>query len=56
MKTRKNLLRSAILLSGCLLLASCDDVRVYGSVGYSSWNGYGGGGYGSSIRIGGRLH
>ena len=52
----RKLTRAALLLSGCLMLASCDDVRVYGSVGYSSWSGYSGGGYGSSIRIGGRLY
>ena len=41
-------------------LAGCDDVRVYGSVGYSSYNGYGGyhgrPGYGTSVRVGGRIY
>ena len=56
MSSVRKLTRVTLLLTGCLLLASCDDVRVYGSVGYSSWNGYGGGGYGSSIRVGGRIY
>ncbi len=40
--------------------AGCDDVRVYGSVGYSSYHGYGGyyGGprYGTSVAVGGRIY
>ena len=43
-----------------MLVAGCDDVRVYGSVGYSGYSGYGGyyGGprYGTSVTIGGRLY
>lgn len=53
---------SAILIA-CALLGACDDVRVYGSVGYSSYNGYGGspyygggGGYRTSVGIGGRIY
>ena len=42
------------LLATCLLLGGCDNVSVYGSVGYSSYGGYGG--YGSSVRIGGRIY
>jgi hypothetical protein len=34
----------------CLLLGGCDDVRVYGSVGYSSYGGYGG--YGTRVGVG----
>jgi hypothetical protein len=60
------LLRAAVLAALCLFLAGCDDVAVYGSVGYSSYSGYGPGygaypgyggyGYGSSISVGGRLY
>ncbi|NIL93086.1 MAG: hypothetical protein GTO71_01260 [Woeseiaceae bacterium] len=44
-------------LSG--LLSSCEQPRVYGSVGYSSYSGggyYGGGGFGTSISVGGRIY
>jgi uncharacterized membrane protein len=47
------------LLAVCSLLASCEPPAVYGSVGYSSYSGggyYGGGGMGTSIRIGGRIY
>ena len=44
----------AAILATSLLLGGCDNVSVYGSVGYSSYSGYGG--YGSSIRIGGRIY
>ena len=40
------------LLATCLLLAGCDDVAVYGSVGFSSFNHSG---FGSSVSIGGRI-
>ncbi len=44
----------------CASLTSCEPPQVYGSVGYSSYGGggyYGGhGGYGSSVRIGGRIY
>ena len=47
------------LLIACLSIAGCDDVRVYGSVGYSSYHGYGGyhGGprMGTSVTVGGRI-
>lgn len=50
---------SAILLAS-LSMAGCDDVSVYGSVGYSSYSGYpgyhGGGRYGTSVRVGGRIY
>lgn len=48
------LARISAILTACLLLGGCDDVRVYGSVGYSSYGGYGG--YGSSVRVGGRIY
>jgi hypothetical protein len=49
--------RLAVLLLACLALSSCDDVRVYGSVGYSTYNGYhGGGGYNTRIGVGGRIY
>ena len=44
----------AAILATSLLLGGCDNVSVYGSVGYSSYGGYGG--YGSSVRIGGRIY
>jgi hypothetical protein len=44
----------------CASLTFCEPPQVYGSVGYSSYGGggyYGGhGGYGSSVRIGGRIY
>jgi hypothetical protein len=57
MKTLSKLVQISAILATCLLMGGCDDVRVYGSVGYSSYGGYGGyGGYGSSVRIGGRIY
>lgn len=53
----KRLLRIATIaltLLTCLSLAGCDDVRVYGSVGYSSYSGYGG--VGTRVAIGGRIY
>jgi len=45
------------ILVACLSLSACDDVKVYGSVGYSNHGGYHGGGrYGSSVRVGGRIY
>ncbi len=43
-----------LVLSG--LLASCEEPRVYGSVGYSSYSGGYGGGFGTSISVGGRIY
>ena len=50
-------LRLALLLSACSLFASCEDPQVYGSVGFSSFSGsgWGGGGVGTSVSIGGRI-
>jgi hypothetical protein len=58
MKTIIKLVKLASILVVCSSLAGCDDVKVYGSVGYSKYNGYGGyhGGYGSSVRVGGRIY
>lgn len=42
------------IVAACLLMGGCDNVSVYGSVGYSSYGGYGG--LGSSVRIGGRIY
>lgn len=57
--TMRRPVRVALLLVTASLIAGCDDVRVYGSVGYSSYGGYGGyyGGpaYGTSVTIGGRI-
>jgi hypothetical protein len=44
----------AAIVTSCLLMGGCDNVRVYGSVGYSSYGGYGG--MGSGVRIGGRIY
>lgn len=46
------------LLALCSLLASCEPPAVYGSIGYSSYSGggYGRGGLGTSISIGGRIY
>ena len=44
-----------IALAGAV--ASCEPPQVYGSVGYSSYGGGGyHGGYGGSVRIGGRIY
>ena len=55
---RKTLRRSAlaILLLCSGLLASCEPPQVYGSIGYSSYSGGYHGGYGGSVRIGGRIY
>ena len=52
-------LRTALLVTVCSLLASCEPPQVYGSVGYSSYSGggyHGGGGMGTSVRVGGRIY
>jgi len=59
MKTLIRLAKLTAILATCLALAACDDVRVYGSVGYSSYSGYGGhygSGYGTSVTVGGRIY
>ena len=50
------LVRRALVVSLCLTLASCEEPRVYGSVGFSSYSGgYGSPSIGTSISIGGRI-
>ncbi len=62
MKMTFKLAKLTLLLVVFASLAGCDDVRVYGSVGYSGYSGYGGspyyggGGYRTSIGIGGRIY
>ena len=57
MKKLIRILSLSALLAASLSLGGCDNVRVYGSVGYSSYGGYGGyGRYGSSVAIGGRIY
>lgn len=55
----KKFLRVLCLGLLCLGLGGCEQPQVYGSVGFSSYSGggyYGGGGMGTSIRIGGRIY
>ena len=49
--------RLLLLLSLSTLFASCEDPQIYGSVGFSSFSGsgWGGGGVGTSVSIGGRI-
>ncbi len=63
MKKVFKLAKLTVVLVACASLAGCDDVRVYGSVGYSSYNGYGGspyygggGGYRTTVGVGGRIY
>ncbi len=57
MKAFIKLVKMAAIMIACSSLAGCDDVRVYGSVGYSNHGGYHGGSrYGSSVRVGGRIY
>jgi hypothetical protein len=61
MKILIRLTKLVTVIAICSSLAGCDDVRVYGSVGYSGYSGYGGyhgGGprYGTSVTVGGRLY
>ena len=49
-------LRVTLIVTLCSLFASCEEPRVYGSVGFSSYSGsWGGGGVGTSVSIGGRI-
>ena len=51
------LAKLAAILITCSSLAGCDDVRVYGSVGYSNYGDYHGGGrYGTGVTVGGRIY
>jgi hypothetical protein len=60
MKLFIRMARLVTVVAICSSLAGCDDVRVYGSVGYSGYGGYGGyhgsPGMSSSVRIGGRIY
>ena len=63
MKMTFKLAKLTLLLVVFASLAGCDDVRVYGSVGYSGYSGYGGspyygggGGYRTTIGVGGRIY
>ncbi len=62
MKMTFKFAKLTVLLVACASLAGCDDVRVYGSVGYSGYNGYGGspyyggGGYRTTVGVGGRIY
>ena len=57
MKRRMKIwLRALVVVSLCGSLASCEEPRVYGSVGFSNYHGgWGGTGMHSSITIGGRI-
>jgi hypothetical protein len=59
MKKALKLVKLMAVLTTCLAVAGCDDVRVYGSVGYSNYNGYNGyhgGGYNTRVTVGGRIY
>jgi hypothetical protein len=57
MKTIKTLIHTLILLGLCIGLSSCEEPRVYGSIGVSSYGGYHGGArVGGSVSIGGRIY
>ena len=59
MKHSKITLRLLILFAFCSQLAACDDPKVYGSIGVSSYHGsssyYGGSRVSGSIVVGGRI-
>lgn len=64
MKLNIVLVKLTAIFLACLSITACDDVQVYGSVGYSSYSGYpgyygggyGGGRYGTSVAVGGRIY
>lgn len=60
MKLLSKFAKLTTMLIATASLAGCDDVRVYGSVGYSSYNGYGGyhsgPRYGTRVTVGGRIY
>jgi hypothetical protein len=51
----KRLLKVVLVLGLCAGLSSCEEPRIYGSVGFSNWSGGYGGGMGTSVSIGGRI-
>jgi hypothetical protein len=58
MRTISRFAKISIVIGTCLLMGGCDDVRVYGSVGYSSYGGHGGYGGGPrvGVGVGGRIY
>ncbi len=57
MKAFIKITKLTAILMACLSMAGCHDVRVYGSVGYSNYGGYHGGGrYGTGVTVGGRIY
>lgn len=54
MRTISRFTKVAAVIVTCLLLGGCDNVAVYGSVGYSSYGGYGG--MGTRVGVGGRIY
>jgi hypothetical protein len=59
MNSIRRISRIALLLLMAAAVASCEPPQVYGSVGYSSYSGggyHGGGGFGTSVRVGGRIY
>ncbi len=59
MQSFLKLARLMSLLIACASLSACDDVRVYGSVGYSNYSGYRGyhgGGMRTGVTVGGRIY
>jgi len=48
--------RLLLLMVLAMSVSGCEQPQVYGSIGYSSYGGYrGGGGMGGSISVGGRI-
>jgi hypothetical protein len=54
-RVSRRILRIWLVLLGAAALASCEPPQVYGSVGYSSFSGGYGGGFGTSVSVGGRI-
>ena len=56
MKSIKRAGQLLLISTLCLMLASCEEPHIYGSVGFSSYSGgWGSPGMGTSISIGGRI-
>jgi len=50
------LVKVLLLITLAVSVSGCEQPQIYGSIGYSSYGGYrGGGGMGGSISIGGRI-
>ena len=54
MQTTLKAIRIVLLIGLALSVSGCEQPHVYGSIGYSSYGGYGGG-LGGGITIGGRI-